>query len=264
MKGSETENSLKPSQTMSSSSSSLISGVVDNNPAHPSEVRTIHRRFNSHQTQEMSLKAPMVRPYVRSKMPRLRWTPDLHRCFVHAVQRLGGEERATPKLVLQLMNVNGLTISHVKSHLQMYRSMKQEQMSQAAKKNNMAADLLVATTSSSALVPSYQQGPGQRKDAYGPESFNGNQGNQSIITCNGDEQKMHTYIIFDGILKSQTVQGTKSDQQRFEDIVRRGERVNEDTELSLSTSSRGLHQFLTRSEPAGPDTNDVSLDLKLI
>ena len=34
----------------------------------------------------------MVRPYVRSKLPRLRWTPDLHRCFVHAVERLGGED----------------------------------------------------------------------------------------------------------------------------------------------------------------------------
>ncbi|KAL1359947.1 hypothetical protein AAHE18_04G142500 [Arachis hypogaea] len=33
-----------------------------------------------------------VRPYVRSKLPRLRWTPDLHLRFVHAVQRLGGQE----------------------------------------------------------------------------------------------------------------------------------------------------------------------------
>ncbi|KAM3362660.1 putative two-component response regulator ARR19 [Capsicum galapagoense] len=72
-----------------------------------------------------------VRPYVRSKMPRLRWTQDLHRNFVHAVERLGGEDRATPKMVLQLMDVKGLTISHVKSHLQMYRSMKHEQMMQA-------------------------------------------------------------------------------------------------------------------------------------
>ncbi|MCD7459183.1 hypothetical protein HAX54_040252 [Datura stramonium] len=72
-----------------------------------------------------------VRPYVRSKMPRLRWTHDLHRSFVHAVERLGGEDRATPKMVLQLMDVKGLTISHVKSHLQMYRSMKHEQMMQA-------------------------------------------------------------------------------------------------------------------------------------
>ncbi|XP_060190937.1 uncharacterized protein LOC132620282 [Lycium barbarum] len=65
-----------------------------------------------------------VRQYVRSKMARLRWTPDLHLSFVRAIERLGGQERATPKLVLQMMNVRGLSIAHVKSHLQMYRSKK--------------------------------------------------------------------------------------------------------------------------------------------
>jgi SHAQKYF class myb-like DNA-binding protein len=71
-----------------------------------------------------------VRQYVRSKMPRLRWTPELHRSFVHAIERLGGQERATPKLVLQLMNVRGLGIAHVKSHLQMFRSKKLDESGQ--------------------------------------------------------------------------------------------------------------------------------------
>lgn len=85
--------------------------------------------------------------------PRLRWTADLHERFVDAVAQLGGPEswcfiplfyiflllllllfsqtfvlalislpptppEATPKTILRTMGVKGLTLFHLKSHLQ--------------------------------------------------------------------------------------------------------------------------------------------------
>ena len=58
---------------------------------------------------------------VGEKRPRLRWNLQLHALFVAAVAGLGGPEKAQPRTIQQAMHVEGLTLFHVKSHLQKYR-----------------------------------------------------------------------------------------------------------------------------------------------
>ncbi|CAN6338761.1 unnamed protein product [Urochloa humidicola] len=57
----------------------------------------------------------------QARKARRCWSPELHRRFVAALQRLGGAQVATPKQIRELMKVDGLTNDEVKSHLQKYR-----------------------------------------------------------------------------------------------------------------------------------------------
>ncbi|PPD96265.1 hypothetical protein GOBAR_DD06718 [Gossypium barbadense] len=43
--------------------------------------------------------------------PRLKWTPELHQRFVDAVNQLGGPDKATPKSVMRVMGIPGLTLN---------------------------------------------------------------------------------------------------------------------------------------------------------
>ncbi|XP_021739467.1 two-component response regulator ARR12-like isoform X2 [Chenopodium quinoa] len=72
------------------------------------------------------------------KKPRVVWSVDLHRKFVAAVNQLG-LEKAVPKKILELMNVDKLTRENVASHLQKYRLYLKRISAVANQQANMAA-----------------------------------------------------------------------------------------------------------------------------
>ncbi|CAH2077306.1 unnamed protein product [Thlaspi arvense] len=72
------------------------------------------------------------------KKPRVLWTRELHNKFLAAVDHLG-VEKAVPKKILDLMNVDKLTRENVASHLQKYRSALKKINNEANQQANMAA-----------------------------------------------------------------------------------------------------------------------------
>lgn len=80
------------------------------------------------------------------KKPRVVWSIELHKKFVTAVHQLG-LEKAVPKRILDLMNVEGLTRENVASHLQKYRLFLKRINSQDAQQANMVAAALGAKDS---------------------------------------------------------------------------------------------------------------------
>ncbi|XP_022994268.1 transcription repressor KAN1-like isoform X2 [Cucurbita maxima] len=115
---------LNQTQTMSSlsslsSSPSLNQFIVQN---HQNPLFGVSNFWCSNNRSRWFM--PRIQSRRSSRAPRMRWTSSLHARFIRAVELLGGHERATPKSVLELMDAKDLTLAHVKSHLQMFRTVK--------------------------------------------------------------------------------------------------------------------------------------------
>ncbi|XP_022955067.1 protein PHR1-LIKE 1-like isoform X2 [Cucurbita moschata] len=113
-------NQTQTTSSLSSSSPSLNQFIVQN---HQNPLLGVSNFWCSNNNRSR-LFMPRIQSRRNCRAPRMRWTSSLHARFIRAVELLGGHERATPKSVLELMDAKDLTLAHVKSHLQMFRTVK--------------------------------------------------------------------------------------------------------------------------------------------
>ncbi|KAG6502904.1 myb family transcription factor IPN2-like [Zingiber officinale] len=106
----------------------------------------------SHERSPMCVQGDSGLVLTTDPKPRLRWTAELHDRFVDAVNQLGGPDKATPKTIMRVMGVKGLTLYHLKSHLQKFRLGKQPHREFNDPSLKEAMDLHRNTASSSRIM----------------------------------------------------------------------------------------------------------------
>ncbi|OEL22620.1 Two-component response regulator ORR24 [Dichanthelium oligosanthes] len=95
------------------------------------------------------------------KRQRISWSRELHRKFVEAINKIG-LDRAVPKNILQVMNVDGLNRGNVASHLQKYRLYLKKMNEGTLRHSNPFVDELQAWQS--AHTPADKNAPASSQD----------------------------------------------------------------------------------------------------
>lgn len=177
--------------------------------------------------------------------PRMRWTQKLHDCFVQAINDLGGADKATPKSVQMKMGVEGLTIYHVKSHLQKYRLARYQPETKEDKRSFISEFMNRSATPEKENEPS-------KKSA--PES--------ETLRVQWELQKsLHEQLEFQRELQQRAEENARQLQKLLEEQKKVGEAFMLASQSFSSTNAAGPSS--TRLDLAQVQLNDRSNDASL-
>ncbi|XP_058759909.1 two-component response regulator ORR24-like [Vicia villosa] len=122
------------------------------------------------------------------KPRRVVWSDDLHAKFVDAVNLIGiSNSKVVPSKIVALMNVDGITTSHVASHLQKYRHKKKKAEHQADRDRVPSTKILQPTQSQNIINTSFNIPPPSYK-------FHANQNSTLLLPIKKPVHQSHTQM----------------------------------------------------------------------
>ncbi|OIW03096.1 hypothetical protein TanjilG_07248 [Lupinus angustifolius] len=151
------------------------------------------------------------------KKARVVWSVELHRKFVSAVNQLG-IDKAVPKKILDLMNVEKLTRENVASHLQKYRLYLKRISCVANKQANMVAAL--GSADSSYLRTGSLNGVGGFQTLSGYGQFPHNNAAFKSFPTSGMIGRLNTpSSLFGTHQLGQNLNNSANDQHKFQSAI---------------------------------------------
>ncbi|XP_060215299.1 myb family transcription factor PHL8 isoform X1 [Lycium barbarum] len=186
--------------------------------------------------------------------PRLKWTPDLHQRFVDAVAQLGGPDKATPKSLMRVMNIRGLTLYHLKSHLQKYRLGKSQLTGQSFDENEQEGKLELC-----AIVPDDDDDDDSKENEISSglnqrTYFDADSDQLSLGVCDGSQNQMN-----ESLQISQALQMQMEVQRKLHQQIE----VQRHLQLRIEAQGKYLQSVLKKAQEtlAGYGTSTVGVEL---